>query len=386
MKRLSFLLILLAVTFTLSAQSGIQFANLSWSETLAKAKTENKLIFVDAYTTWCGPCKAMDKNIFPLESVGAYFNENFVNVKFDMEKGEGLNMAQNYKVAAYPSFLFINGDGDLVHKGLGYHQEDQFVALGQAANDPTRQLIVLRKAYLGGDQSAKLLRNYTKALYDIGDRNYSKVADEYLQTQDDWATEENMDFILGYANNLNGKGYEYLINNRPAFNDLFGEDQVTGRIVYKIQSEIYNGEEAISLDQISSYYQEAVPEKAEQLTLEFKLDYYLRAGDVDKFALTAVTLLDKYPTDNPNLLNELAWNFYLAVEDENLLKRAVSWAEQSVELDNQFFNNDTLGALYYKTGKNKKAKKHLQIAIDLAKAEGYDPSESQALLDEVNGK
>ncbi|MEM6724640.1 MAG: thioredoxin family protein [Bacteroidota bacterium] len=386
MKKSMILLVLLAFTLSLSAQSGIQFANLSWSEALAKAKSEDKLIFVDAYTTWCGPCKAMDKNIFSLASVGNYFNENFVNVKFDMEKGEGLKMATAYEVAAYPSFLFINGEGDLIHKGLGYHQEDQFVALGEAANDPTRQLIMLRKSYLRGDQSADLLMNYTKALFDIGDRNYRKVAEEYLQTQKDWSTMDNMDFILGYANNLNGKGYEYLINNRPAFNTLFGEEQVTSRIVYKIQSEIYNGEEAISLDQISSYYEEAVPEIAEGLVYEFKLDYYLRAGDVDKFAMTAVMYLDKFPANNPDLLNEIAWNFYLAVEDENLLKKALAWAQESVEMESQFFNNDTLGALYYKLGKKKKAKKHLQTAIDMAIAEGYDPSESQALLDEVNGK
>jgi uncharacterized protein YyaL (SSP411 family) len=60
-----------------------------------KAKKENKLIFVDAYASWCGPCKLMVKNIFPLKTVGDYYNSHFINAKIDMEKGEGIELAKN---------------------------------------------------------------------------------------------------------------------------------------------------------------------------------------------------------------------------------------------------------------------------------------------------
>jgi len=70
----------------LSAQGGIEFSKGDWNEILAQAKNENKIVFVDAYTTWCGPCKMMSRDVFPNPRVGAFYNTNFVNAKIDMER------------------------------------------------------------------------------------------------------------------------------------------------------------------------------------------------------------------------------------------------------------------------------------------------------------
>ena len=52
----------------------------------AKAKAENKLIFLDCFTQWCGPCKKMSREVFPQEKVGAAMNPKFVSLKIDMER------------------------------------------------------------------------------------------------------------------------------------------------------------------------------------------------------------------------------------------------------------------------------------------------------------
>ena len=70
------------------AQTGVDFQHLTFDEALAKAKAEKKLVFVDCYTTWCGPCKMMTTKIFPMKEAGEFFNPRFVCVKFDMEQGE----------------------------------------------------------------------------------------------------------------------------------------------------------------------------------------------------------------------------------------------------------------------------------------------------------
>ena len=77
---------------SISFSQGINFVpeDMKWQDVLAKAKKENKIVFVDAYTTWCGPCKWMAANIFPTKEVGDVFNASFVNAKIDMEKGEGI--------------------------------------------------------------------------------------------------------------------------------------------------------------------------------------------------------------------------------------------------------------------------------------------------------
>ena len=91
-----------------TAATGIEFDHLTFEEAKAKALEENKLIFIDAYTSWCGPCKRMAANVFTNEAVGAYFNENFINLKIDMEKGEGPAIGRKYRVAGYPTLLFVD--------------------------------------------------------------------------------------------------------------------------------------------------------------------------------------------------------------------------------------------------------------------------------------
>ncbi|MBB2151378.1 thioredoxin family protein [Pedobacter gandavensis] len=87
---------------------GIEFEHSSWSEVLKKAKELNKPIFIDVYTSWCGPCKVMAAEVFTRPEIGAKYNKGFVNFKIDAEKGEGIAIAQKYEVKSYPTYLFIN--------------------------------------------------------------------------------------------------------------------------------------------------------------------------------------------------------------------------------------------------------------------------------------
>ena len=110
-----------------NAEKGIQFTEGSWSSLLKKAKKENKLIFLDAYTTWCGPCKQLQKNVFTRDDVAATFNGNFINVKIDMEAGEGPSLARRYPIEGYPTLFFINGKGKVVKQLLGYQQPQDLI-------------------------------------------------------------------------------------------------------------------------------------------------------------------------------------------------------------------------------------------------------------------
>lgn len=126
MKTLSILTILFTLglfsftnTSKPASEDGIVFQSISFEEALKQAKATNKLIFMDAYAVWCGPCKWLDANTFRDKEVGEVFNKNFINLKMDMEKGEGPALASRFKVTAYPTLFFINGDGEVVYKILG---------------------------------------------------------------------------------------------------------------------------------------------------------------------------------------------------------------------------------------------------------------------------
>mgnify|MGYP000709275146 FL=1 len=118
------------LTGTLSGQ-GIEFFHGTWAEAQAKAKTEEKLIFVDAFASWCGPCKRMAASVFPQDKVGTFFNANFINLKIDMEKPENAEFAGKFPVSAYPTLMFIDATGKLVQKAVGAKDADQLLEFAQ---------------------------------------------------------------------------------------------------------------------------------------------------------------------------------------------------------------------------------------------------------------
>ena len=115
-----------------ATEVGIKFFSGTWAEALAAATKENKVIFLDAYAAWCGPCKLMTANTFTDEKVGTYFNKNFINYKMDMEKhADGPRLSGKYALTAYPTLYFINGQENVVHKTLGYHEPAQLISVGE---------------------------------------------------------------------------------------------------------------------------------------------------------------------------------------------------------------------------------------------------------------
>jgi thioredoxin 1 len=112
------------------ATTGITFFTGTFKEALTKAKAEHKNVFMDAYTTWCGPCKMMKQNTFPDPLVGKIFNKKFVSIAIDMEAGEGIELAQKYQVQGYPTLLFLDSDGNILKNELGYRDATGLIALG----------------------------------------------------------------------------------------------------------------------------------------------------------------------------------------------------------------------------------------------------------------
>jgi thioredoxin 1 len=122
------------VNFTADKKGGVQFHRGTWNKALQLAKKENKLIFLDVYATWCGPCKKMKKYTFADKEVGQYYNEHFINVSLDGEQGDGSIISNRYVVTGYPALLFIDGDGKLVTQRNGYHTSQELLAAGKLSS------------------------------------------------------------------------------------------------------------------------------------------------------------------------------------------------------------------------------------------------------------
>lgn len=103
-----------------SSNTGIQFQELSLKDAMAKAKKEHKLIFIDVYTTWCGPCKLLKKNTFPDKKLGDYYNKNFISIAADAEQGEWVLFAAQNHVQGYPTMMILDAEGKEVNRTMGY--------------------------------------------------------------------------------------------------------------------------------------------------------------------------------------------------------------------------------------------------------------------------
>jgi thioredoxin 1 len=111
-----------------SPANGINFFQGSWKEAVAQAKQEKKCIFLDAYASWCGPCKTMDKEVYTNSAVAEYFNRRFVAVRVDMEKGEGPDLARKFtSIDGYPSLLFFTEEGHIAKTVLGSRTAEEFL-------------------------------------------------------------------------------------------------------------------------------------------------------------------------------------------------------------------------------------------------------------------
>jgi len=164
-----FVLLFTCMFFVVFSFAQTDFQDLSLDKALEKAKVENKLVFMDCYTSWCGPCKMMAEKILPLKEVGEYMNGRFVCIKVDMEKGEGPKLAQKYQVSAYPTFLVIKTDGTVMHRIVGGTLDGkEFIRKVDGAFDQN-SAASMSAEYMAGNRKMEFLLKYTKALLESKD-------------------------------------------------------------------------------------------------------------------------------------------------------------------------------------------------------------------------
>lgn len=181
MKRCIFVTLLLVNSIAIYSQ-GIVFEQKVWKEVLEKAQQTNKPIFIDVYTSWCGPCKKMSNEVFAMDEVGKIYNSNFICYKIDAEKGEGVEIAKKYEVKSFPTYLFIKPDGDLFFKALGAMSAEQFIeksTLAIAELNNSKSIEIWEKEYLSRKNDSTFILNYIKKRSATGLSN-SQLLEDYL--------------------------------------------------------------------------------------------------------------------------------------------------------------------------------------------------------------
>ncbi|MCJ0742219.1 thioredoxin family protein [Pedobacter montanisoli] len=321
MKRIILMVIMITVQASYAQQKGIEFNNKKWSEVLFEAKRTNKLIFVDVFTDWCGPCKLMDEAVFPLTEVGSVYNKSFINYKIDAEKGEGPAFAKKYVIQSYPSYLFINGEGTLIYRTGGSMEASELIRHAKNAIDEAQQplsLLDMEKLYPAHKKDKTFLLSYLLKLTRLK-MNTSDLLDDYISMLSDTerSTYSTIQLLVDNGTWLNRKmqlgiAMTTLENNQGLFNDLAAKNLVHGETL----SSIKDNAMTVTLRKAITEKNEALLRKVMALKEDFSKNMFDNKQTIAlKFSYETRDYV-RFKSENRTFIN----NYLLKIPLDTLLK------------------------------------------------------------------
>jgi thiol-disulfide isomerase/thioredoxin len=370
------LLILLTCHNGYNQNRSIQFIEKPWSEILTMAKTENKLIFLDGYTTWCGPCKWMAAKMFTNDTIADYYNSTFICAHFDMEKGEGLELAKNYQVRAYPTLIFLNGSGELIHLRVGAPQKVQdYLDMGKIALTPGEGFGAYMIKYQEGNRDPYFMMKFYDRLQGAY-IPYTEPLNQYFATQNEEAMVHrvNWEMICRYVYDMDSKAFDYLLKHHAEYEKLYTRDSVFSKISSVYSQALNSGSKYKSFDEanynaIKQKIRDSGFEGAEKVIFTSDLNIHQMKGENEKFINLANSGVDSYYSDDYTMLNRMAWSFFQMSSEKKDLEKAAGWAKKSIALKSTPGNNDTYANLMFKLGNKSEAIKYEKKAIAMAQKE-----------------
>jgi thiol-disulfide isomerase/thioredoxin len=346
--------------FALVAQAqGIQFFHGTWSEAKAKAQTEGKLIFVDAYAEWCGPCKRMAATVFPDPKAGEYFNENFVCLKIDMEKEENAEFAGKFPVSAYPTLMFIDDKGAIAAKQVGALDVTGLLEFGQKASAKSDKSVELQKRFDAGERAPEFLYNYVSALNRAG-KPTLKVVNDYLATQTDLTSAFNLGFIFEGTSEADSRVFDLMVQNRAAIAKMVSEKAVSDRIERACKNTVAKAiefKDVTLLEEAKSKMKAHQPTRADEFARESDVKFTAATKDTKGY-LKVMKKRQKQVGNNAARLNDLCVEMIRAFpSDPKVLKQAAKWSATAAKNGGLPDYYLTLAELYKRLGDKDKARK-----------------------------
>lgn len=307
---------MLAGKSLVSAQ-GIEFFHGTWEEALMKAKAEDRIIFVDAFTTWCGPCKRMAANTFPDPAVGEFFNQHFISMKIDMEKEMGLEFKKKFPVSSYPTLFFIDANQQVIQKAVGARVPADLITLAESIIAKYDKSTKYAKAYEAGDRSYQLVYDYVAALNKVG-KSSLKISNDYLASQTDLTNPENLKFILEAAAQVDCQCFDMAEKYKKEIIAVTSSDAFQQKVRLAAAATVkraieYESEDLIGL--ASDAMKRHIPSEAEEFRSRSTIKYALALHQVDQLDGLINSHVKKFVKNDPAVLNQLALDIEKYVPD-----------------------------------------------------------------------
>jgi|GEM_PF-957364 len=375
---------------------------LMWNDILQKAKVEQKYIFVDCYTTWCAPCKEMERDVYSSPLVANAMNSEFISVKVQMDSTSNDDkrvkawysianqFQQMYNVNAYPTFLFFSPDGVAIHEDIGYKQVGDFLKVIKTAKDPNEQYFRLLSEYKGGRLANVRLKVLAYTAKRLG---YEKLAndialnyvDNYLVSlpENEFYKRENLEFVADFPKilNLESKVFKLIYAHGDKVDSIMEDERFRIELVNYVARKKWiepelsaagSGNREPEWSRIYAHIRSGLnADWAELNVVSTKVKWYKEHRRWKDYTAALVQEQDLYRGGKGVIyyklvLNNAAWEIFSYSFNRQELARAVSWSESVINADSTDFNSmDTRANLLYKLGEKESAIRLEERAIEI---------------------
>lgn len=364
-----FIVVLLVVTAQMLPAQGIEFFDGTWEEAVEYAKAEEKILFVDAYASWCGPCKRMAKNVFTKSKVGDFHNKHFVNVKLDYETVAADVFRKTHKVRAFPTLFYIDYTDEEVHVVVGAQTVDKLIAEGKKALDKLDRSGDYEAEYNKGNRDPELMYNYIKALNEA-DKPFLKIANEYLRNQENLASSDNVRIIFAATKEVDSRIFELFLKYKKEIQKQFDQEMIDEKIKSSCKETVRKAiefEYPELMDQAFAVMKKELPFESLAFEDESKMAYAIEYRDAAQYLDAAKDYVYKVKKGNVqvmfNIAKDMEKNFS---SDEAVMKEAENIYKKLYKKEDNFVNTISYANILYKNSNFKLARKIADLAMEKA--------------------
>jgi thiol-disulfide isomerase/thioredoxin len=362
-----------------------------YKQAIELAAKEDKMLFIDFYTTWCAPCKKLDKLVFQNDSIKKILKNDVILLRYDAENDSVFHLSKKHHISSYPTGLLLTKEGYVLNRKYGFPGAD-FKSLSNNVLEFVNESVKFNKEnkILKGYSNKIDASKYPKFYVDYVNRsntkiNNSELSDYLISTQDKFS-EEYFSTLIYFGSDAPENIANMVLNNKQKYINLYGKKDVETLLYFLTYAKF-----KVAISEINQEkYDEAVAFTKNALSQEWVNDIlpnyekdYLKAQN----KWNEVFEINKKLKDNGKLdngyINHFSWQVYEDCNDQQVVKKCLEWMKVVTNEEPIYAYLDTYAHLMYKSGNKQETKRIAKLAIEAAKKENEKTTSIEKLVNKI---